>query len=43
MAPKVDGKVGEKRARQIFLDKGNLSTIPHLHEQFFLVKEKLLV
>ena len=35
--------VKEKVARQIFLDKENLSTIPHLHEQFFLVKEKLLV
>jgi len=35
--------VKEKLARQIFLDKENLSTIPHLHEQFFLVKEKLLL
>ena len=33
--------VKEKLARQIFLDKENLSTIPHLHEQFFLVKENL--
>ena len=33
--------VKEKLARQIFLDKENLSTIPHLHEQFFLVKETL--
>ena len=31
----------EKLACQIFLDKENLSTIPHLHEQFFLVKENL--
>ena len=33
--------VKEKLARQIFLDKENLSTIPHLHEQFFLVKANL--
>ena len=33
--------VEEKLARQIFLDKENLSTIPHLHEQFFLVKANL--
>ena len=33
--------VKEKLARQIFLDKENLSTIPHLHEQFFFVKAKL--
>ena len=38
--------VKEKLARQIFLDKENVSTFPHLHEQFsefFVVKEKLLV
>ena len=33
--------VKEKLARQIFLDKENLSTIPHLHEQFYLVKANL--
>ena len=33
--------VKEKLARQIFLDKENLSTIPHLHEQFFVVKANL--
>lgn len=33
--------VKEKLARQIFLDKENLSTIPHLHGQFFLVKANL--
>ena len=33
--------VKEKLARQIFLDKENLSTIPRLHEQFFLVKANL--
>ena len=33
--------VKENLARQIFLDKENLSTIPHLHEQFFLVKANL--
>ena len=33
--------VKEKLARQIFLDKENLSTIPHLLEQFFVVKANL--
>ena len=33
--------VTEKLARQIFLDEENLSTIPHRHEQFFLVKANL--
>ena len=33
--------VKEKLARQIFLDKENLATIPHLYEQFFLVKANL--
>jgi len=33
--------VKEKLARQIFLDKENLSIIPHLHEQFFLVEANL--
>ena len=33
--------VKEKLARQIFLEKENLSTISHLHEQFFLVKANL--
>ena len=34
-------RVKKKLARQIFLDKENLPTIPHLHEQFFLVKANL--
>ena len=33
--------VKEKLACQIFLDKGNLPTILHLHEHFFLVKVNL--
>ena len=33
--------VKEKLARQIFLGKKNLSTIPQLHEQFFVVKANL--